>query len=256
MGSYRKGLMLSLGLVTTQVDLHSVAEPKRSPLHRYCAEHHARLEQQYICKAEGEVVSDYVQGAEGPSTIRLVEKDDKPEFLKDEKLELTPVPVKDLEAHTFPQGGMYYCQPSSAATSEAWSLFKQVLDKHKTAFIAQGSLRNGERKLWRLMVFNDYLVLQELRYPEAARPVPGVQWGSEFSTLPKPSREHSKLMNQLVEQAAKPWGDVNLNDPNKEQWDKWMRGAIEIDRTDTKEETPVVSMMDALRASIDATKAS
>lgn len=246
MGSYRKELLLSLGLVTAQVDLHAVAPSKTSGFHRYCKEHKVRVKNRVWCpegSKDGHEVeyANIVSGMETAESVKLVDPQSKPEFPKDERLQLVPVPVSELTG--FPQGGFYYCAPSSPATVDTWAVFKAVLEKNKVAFVAKGQLRNGDRKLWRLVVFNNYLALQELRYPEDVRSTPE-------QVNVKPSREHLKLFNQLIEQSMSTWEAFGPTDENKARIEQWLTDAEVVEKPQSGD-TPTTGVMD-LQAALQA----
>jgi non-homologous end joining protein Ku len=250
MGSYRKELLLSLGLITAQVDLHSVAPTKKSGFNQYCAEHRTRIKQRRWCPEGDHEAFDVVSGMDAVSHVKFVDPARKPEFPKDDRLQLTPVPADEITA--FAEGGFYYCQPSSVATANTWAALKAVLDKGKVAFVAKGSLRSGERKLWRLDCFNDYLVLRELRYPEDVRGVP------EQVTI-KPSREEMRLFTQVVDSMTVPWDKFDSANENMPLIERWLADAEMIEKAEQPRGTEVRSvfnLIDSLKEQLEQTQAS
>jgi non-homologous end joining protein Ku len=253
MGSYKKGLLLSLGLVKVQVDLHSATADNQSPFKRLCPEHKSLTKNRIWCE-EGDhqvLFQDAISGAPTADGYRLVHKGDKPEFLASPELELTPVPAVELEEHTYPSGGTYYCLPS-APTAEAWAVFRAVLAKRKIAFVAKGQIRNGQQKLWRLMLVNNYLTLQEITYPENVRATPEV-------VNVKPSREHLRLMQSLVDQATVSFTDMDLTNDNAPLIAKWIASGELKAVSDSKVEPVAAQILDlkeALAKSVEAKKKS
>jgi non-homologous end joining protein Ku len=252
MGSYKKGLLLSLGLVKVQVDLHATAVSNRSPFKRLCPEHKATTKNRIWCEEGDHEVpfQDAASGASTPDGYRLVTKSNKPEFLASQELELIPVPVKELDENTYPSGGSYYCQPT-APTAEAWAVFKAVLAKRKVAFVAKGQLRNGQQKLWRLNLVNNYLTLQEIVYPEHVRATPEI-------VTAKPSREHLRLMQTLVDAATVSITDVDMTDDNAPRIAEWVASGELTDIKDgsvAKDVMPqVIDLQEALARSVEAQK--
>lgn len=251
MGSYKKGLLLSLGLVKVQVDLHSTKASNQSPFKRLCPKHEATTKNRIWCE-EGDhevTFADAISGAPVSGGYRIVTKTSKPEFLASEELELTPVPVTELEAATYPSGGTYYCQPS-APTTEAWAVFRAVLAKRKVAFVAKGQIRSGQQKLWRLNLINDYLVLQELAYPENVRATPEV-------VDTKVSREHLKLMQSLVDAATVGFDKLDTADANAPRIAEWIASGELKTVADTSIDDAAAQVLDlkeALAQSVEAAK--
>ena len=218
MGSYRKGFRLTLGsIVQTEVDLHSVLPTRKSGLRMLCPEHHIPLKQGYTCfnDTEGHKVDQPVKGAQVAEGWRIVNPDEKPSVERVDALELIPVPVKELEGHTVHGDGFYYCQPSSAISLEAWAVLHRILTKGKVALVARGALRKDSQKIWRLGVFRDYLVLQEIVFPDEVRATP------ERVDV-KITRPMQQLVDQFVEQLQVGWEDFDSTDTSKEEVQKWI----------------------------------
>jgi non-homologous end joining protein Ku len=259
MGSFRKGLLLSLGLVKAQVDLHATSPDPKSRFHRLCPDHEARIKQKYVCEDEKHVHDDgspvflnwgeWVSGIDTPDGTRVVDPENKPEFEKDAELNLTPVPVKELAGATYTKGGSYYLQPTPA-TAVMWQALRAILRKGKVAFVAKGQLKSGDQKLWQISLVNDYLAIQQLVFPEHVRSVPEV-------VTAKPSREEQSLMNQLVEQQITSLDKLDLIDENVKLVEKYIESGKVIKATTGGTVTPItpaVDFKDALAASIKATK--
>ncbi len=259
MGSYRKGLTLSLGsIVQTQVDLQAIIPAKRSGLRLLCPEHHIPLKQQYRCynDEEGHVVTEAVKGAQVPEGWKIVQEGDRPQHLATKGLELIPVPAKDLDSQTVLGSGFYYCQPSSTIGLESWAVFQRILSKGKVALIARGALRQGAEKIWRLTVFRDYLALQELVFPEEIRSTPE-------QVDVKVSRPVQQLVDQFVDQLLVDWDKFDSKDHNKEEIQKWL-DAGELVEVDTNlpvagdlqtQVAKVIDLQAALKEAVDKAKA-
>lgn len=264
MGSYRKGLTLSLGLVTVQVDLYSTKAAARSNFNRICPTHMTRVSQKIVCTAGDEEhtlsQAECLSGMPNGNTMKVVTPDSKPTFPKDTGFALTPVTVKELDQATYMGSSVYYCQPSGLDHTAAWSAVRAILDKGKIAFVAKGSIREGKQKLWRLMSFNGYLVLTEMVYPGEIRDLPGAGYpGAQGLPVPgKPSREHLKMMEQLVLLHLTPWADFDSTDANEPRLEAWLEAGDTVQvvkPTQEDNDGTVIPLAEALARSVEAAKA-
>lgn len=248
MGSYRKGLLLTLGPLRVAVDLNTVAPARRTGLKRLCPDHKVPLHQQYECP-EGHVPEGYVTGkAQAEGGWKIVQPEEKPSVEAAQVLELTPVPAKELADHTFQGGSFYYAQPNSVGEQLNWELFRRSLKDGKTAFVARGAMRRGGEKLWRLDLFRGYLVLREIVFPENIKPAPDV---AEV----KVDKETAALVKQLIAAKLTEWDKFDSEDTLSKRVEEWIGAGADVEGT--KESTPspkqaVSSLQDALRAAVGA----
>lgn len=226
MGSYRKGLLLSLGsIIQVQVDLQTVVPSQRSGLKRLCPDHHQPVKQSYACP-EGHPITEWVSGQETTEGWKIVKPDERPNFDANDALELIPVPAHELDEHTFAGSAIYYCQPTSSVTHEAWGVLHKILTKGKVALITKGALRKGAQKLWRVDVFRDYLVLREVVFPENIKAVP-----EQVETkIPKATMD---LVNQFIDKLMVSWDKFDASDETRKRIDQWI-AAGETVEADTK----------------------
>lgn len=92
------------------------------------------------------------------------------------------------------------------------------------ALIAKAALRKGNRKLWRLEVFRDYLILRELTFPEEIRGTPE----RIDATVP---RDMMKLVKQFTEQMMTPWDKVDVTDESKPLVEQWIDSGELVEMT-------------------------
>lgn len=165
--------MLSLGPISAPVDLINVL-PKTSSLNRICPEHSLKIQQRNICpEGHGVDWNTWLLGQkQDDGSYKVVTPDSKPEFEADVALSFVPVPRDQLESTTIDGSGIYYCKPSSEAFAQAWATLRQVLSDPKVALVTKAALRRGQRHLYRLTIFNDYLVLREVVFPEKVAEAP------------------------------------------------------------------------------------
>lgn len=244
MGSYRKGLLLTLGPLRAAVDLDAVAPAQRSTLKRLCPEHHLQLHQRYECDEGPHLVSAYVTGQPQPEGgWKIVEPDSKPKVEAAKVLELTPVPAQELESNTFEGESVYYCKPSSVGDQLNWELFRRSLTT-KVAFVARGAMRSGSsEKLWRLETFRDYLVLREIVFPETIRPTPEI-------VEMKIDRETGTLVRSFIDSKLTEWDEFDSANVLQQRIDEWIGQGTDVETAESETPTPaeaVNSLKDALR---------
>ena len=263
MGSYRKGLTLSLGLANIQVDLYSAKDSRRTSFNQLCPTHKTRLKQRLYCEADEDHEvkrHECLSGLPNGSTMKVVTPSSKPTFPKDEGFTLTPVPVAQLESATYPSQSVYYLQPTKQEFAEGWSALRAILQEGEVAFVTQGAIREGRQKLWRVDVFNDYLVLIEMLYPAEVRARPGDGFpGASATGVPgEPDPANLELMRQLVNLQVKDWAEFDSDDANETRITEWLEGAeiVEIPQETQEAGGQVMTLQEALRQSVEQAKAS
>ncbi len=248
--SYRKNLLLSLGPIQVAVNLLPVLPTVKSDTHRYCPDHHIRLNQQYVCLNLDEkdphnvIYGEWVLGADTADGFKLVDQDTKPKVDRTDALTLTPVPAKEIEANTIEGPAIYYCQPSSAVGHQAWAIIHKVVKTGKTALITKGALRSGREKLWRITTFRGYIVLREIVFPDNITDTPeNVDFKVDAAT--------AKLVSEFVDNLTTSWEDVDTTDDMEDRVTAWLESGESIERPEgeTKEVTTGQSGED-LKASI------
>ena len=241
------------------VNLLTVLPTTKSDTHRYCPEHHVRLNQTYVClnleenegKAHGVEWGQWVLGADTSDGFKLVTEDTKPKVDKTDTLTLTPVPAKEIEANTIEGPAIYYCQPSSAAGHQAWAIMHKVIKTGKTTLIAKGALRAGREKLWKVTTFREYLVLREVVFPDRITDTPeSVDFKVDAAT--------NKLVNEFVDNLMTSWEDVDTTDNLEALLDQWLESGELIERPEGEAKEVVTGQAgEDLKASIEkAIKAS
>ena len=249
MASYRKNLTLSLGPISTSVDLETVAPKVKTGLNRICPEHSVKLSQKYQCPGTGTADEHTVTwgswnvGREGADGFVVVDVDKKPSVEGVGGLSLTPVPKKGLEASTLEGEGMYYAVPSTEHAQATWAIFRKLV-AGKTTLVARGALRKGVEKLWKITTFDDYLVLREVIFPENLKPSPE-------AVGTKVDKETYDLVNQFVENLSTDWDDFDSSDTMAARMEEWMSNGTTVEAGDVAVEgPPAMDLNAALREAL------
>lgn len=249
MGSYRSKLMFSLGPISVPVDLNTVIPSDNSGLKRICPDHHQPLNMVNVCRAnDGEHQiswGEWLMGAETADGFRVVRPEDRPSHAADPSLHFVPVPADDLEGSTVQGRGLYYANPSVQSAEEGWAALAEIVGNRKVALVCKAALRQGDRKLWRLNMFNGYLVLQEIEFPEHIRPIP-----AEVSA--KVDGPTKKLLKQFVEQMMVAWEKFDHSDDSRQAFEQWIAAGEAIDDPNPKAPTAQTGVPDIQAALIAA----
>lgn len=255
MNSYRKGMMLSLGVISASVDLYAVVPTDKARSTRMlCPTHHEPLKQQYICE-QGENLhpvarDEAVRGIETVNGWIIAPDEEKPSAETSKQLELTPVATAVLSERTFEGPAIYYLTPSSAVSMQAWEVLVGILKKGKISLVTKNALGQSAReKLWKLDLFCGYLVMRELVYPEAIRPVPDI-------LHVKVDKKITVLVEQFVENLLTDWDSLDSSDSNARRFDEWMAaGKTVITQPTTQTESSPVPLLEALQEAVIEKKA-
>ncbi len=250
MSAYRSGFQLNLGLMTVPVNLYAVIpSKKRSSTHTLCAEHKVRIKQVYQCPEDEALSPDTVKAVEvskGNYVIPEVQEVD--EIPAEDGIQIVAVPTNMVEQTTITTDKLYYLEPHRTA-QKAWEILFRLAKDSKRTLIGQTTLRAGTRKMYRLAVFNDYLVMQALEFPEHIRDAPE----RDSVTVEKALMDQAKQVLNAIEI---PWEDLDTTDEG-------LRRFLETSGTGEQVATRVVEdkqgdpmdLMEALKQSVEATKA-
>lgn len=249
MQSVRSGFVLNFGLVTIPVDMYSVIPSKKSGARILCKEHQVPIQQAIWCPTEDKRINreDTVKGVETTKgKFALIEAPE--EVPADDGIELVAVPTEDLEQATVTGSTMYYLAPTPLSL-QAWEVLYRIAADKKRTMIGQTAIRKNSRKIYRVTRFNDFLVLQEVVFPEHIRTAPEV----EHPTVPK---DMMAMAKDVLEAKSISWESFDAEDEGLKRFRERLEGAVPV----TPEGQPahagenVVDLMDALKASVAATK--
>lgn len=251
MGAFRKGLTISLGLITAQVDLHSVVPTatRSTGMTRLCPTHHQKLQQTQRCPdGDGHIVDNYVLGLDTPEGWRIPDPTDKPEVETASALTLMPVPAEQL-AESFYGDSMYYMAPTMA-TLQAWQALYDLIAKGKIALVTRGSLRKGaNERIWRITIYRECLVLRELEWPETINNPPDIPRVKLDRAIPK-------LLNDYVAGVLGDWSEFDTTNTLRARVEQWASGGELVAKPDNPSDrtnasnVPTVDLLSALQEAV------
>lgn len=251
MQSVRSGFQLNLGLMSVPVNLYSVIPSDTGrKMRNLCATHKVPIKQAYLCPEDQELNPPIVKGFEvRKNQFSILDDADVAsiEFLADDGMDLVAVPTESLDNHTVPGSTLYYAQPHQTAV-KAWEIIFRLTQDRKRTLVGQTALRANSRKLYRLTVFNDYLVLQEVRFPEQVREAPE----RPTVTIEKRLMDQAKSVLDAIEVD---WSKYDANDEMLAKFRSLVEQGETVVTATSEGDTPnVTDLMEALQASVAATK--
>ena len=254
--AYRKDIALTIGPITTLVNLHSVVPSSSgSKTKRVCPDHKIPLNQKMMCPKDKEIFEwgewlDAVETAEGWRAVSQAERPTMDQASK--SLDLVPVPVKEIENNSFEGESTYWLEPSNEVSLTTWSILVQQLKTGTIVFVTRGGFSKGGReKLWKLELFRGYPILRELRFPDTIRDAPEAE-------PVKVDKETKELVNNFIESRMSEWDDIDTTDNLQAQFEKWVQAGELISVAESTSSEPKQTHEDMLanlkRAVEEATK--
>jgi DNA end-binding protein Ku len=246
---------VSFGLVTIPVDIYPAIEPRADiHFHWVHAKCGTRLQQQYTCPKDDEVVSrkDMIKGYEiskgkyvtfTPQELKALEQE------ATQTIEVTEfLPIEKVDPIYFERP--YHLGPGKGG-QHAFALFGQVLAQSERAALGRYAAR-GKQYLVLLRPFDDALVMHQLHYAdEIRRPVASFEG--------KVNEAERKLARQLVDQiTAERFRPEQYEDEVRSrvlaQIKKKARGGEIEAPVEKPAKGKVIDLMEALKASLGATE--
>lgn len=203
--AYKKNLWLKVGDFAVVVDLHSAVPSTRpTELKTLCPEHMSSVKRKYVCANDEHPVEKFIKARRVSGGFKVVNESGKPSYGAEDALEFVVMDESELDEFTFPSGSVYFCKPTPQTVAN-WEALKRVANKK--ALVTKGNFRRGNtRKLWRLRTFKNYLILQELIFPERVRAVP-----EEVTDVTVRKQTTTSLQKELeshiVDSTKFPWQD-------------------------------------------------
>ena len=247
---------ISFGLVSIPIRVYTATEEKTLKFNQLHESDHGRIKYKRVCSKDGEEVpyDEIVKGFE-------YEKD-RYVILTDEELDAVPVEstrtidiaqfVDRAEIDPVYYKKTYYLGPEEAGV-KAYQLLRDALREGDRVGIAKVSFRDKEH-LAAVRLMDDVLVLDTMFWPDEVRE-------AEFPELekkPKVSDKELQMATSLIENLTEPFKPEAYTDEYREALldivEKKVEGE-EIEVVEAPEPTKVVDLMEALKASVEQTKA-
>jgi DNA end-binding protein Ku len=246
---------ISFGLVTVPVKLYPATEEKSLKFNQLHDKDHGRIRYQRTCAVCGEEVpfEHIVKGYEYEKGRYIV--------LEDEDFDAVPVEssrtvdivqfveLEDIDPVYFMKS--YYLIPDETGI-KAYTLLRQAMEEDGRVGIAKFSLRDKEH-LAALRFKDKVLVLETMFWPDEIRAADFEELDKEVTIRP----QEIQMARSLIENLTEEFKPEEFRDEYREALldvvEKKVAGE-EIEVVEAPEPAKVVDLMEALKASVEATK--
>jgi DNA end-binding protein Ku len=247
---------ISFGLVSIPVKVFPATEEKSVRFNQLHATDHGRIKYQRVCSKDGEEVpyQEIIRGYEYEKDRYVV--------LEEEELDSIPVEssrtididrfveISEIDPIYFQK--TYYLIPDEAGV-KAYALLREALTEGDKVGIAKVSFREKEH-LATIRVSDNVVVLETMYWPDEIRKAAFEELDKDVKVRP----QEVQMARSLIENLTDEWDPDQYGDEYRqallELIEKKVAGE-EIEYVAPPEEAPkVVDLMEALRASVEATK--
>ena len=247
---------ITFGLVSIPVGLYSAVEEKSLRFNMLHAKDNGRLRQKRVCSECGEEVpwEDIVKGYEYEKGHYVVFSEEELDRLPSDSIKAVDivafVPMDEIDPIYFNRS--YYLAPESTGI-KAYKLLERALEESGKIGVAKVTLRDKER-IATLRMRDGVFVLETMYWPDEIRE-------PEFDELGKDveiRKQELDMANSLIENLSASWDPSQFEDTYRLRLEEAVQAKIEGEEvavSTTEEVVPVVDLMEALRASVEATKA-
>jgi non-homologous end joining protein Ku len=241
---------LNLGLLSIPVNLYAVIPSNKGKERRtLCAEHKVPIRQAYQCPKDDKLNPETIKAIEVTKGTYVIPEVEEPEEIPaDDGIQFVAVSTRDIEQATITTDKLYYLQPHVTAV-KAWEILYRLASQNRLTLIGQAALKVNSRKIYQLTVFNDYLVLQALEFPEHIREAPD----RASVSIEKRLMDQAKQVLQAIEV---PWDDVDVTDEGLRRFAALTDTGekVHVGPTTIDKQGEPIDLMAALKQSVEATK--
>ena len=249
---------ISFGLVTIPVGLYAATEDRRPKFRQLRKGDHARIKYKRVAESDGEEVpfEDIVKGYEFEKDRYVVFTDDELEAaLKAKGAGMVDVVqfVEAVEIDPIYYRSSYYLGPEKTGV-KAYKILRDALAAKDMVGLARVSIRDREYPAT-IRTEGDVLVMETMYWPDEIRE-------PEFEELQEQSEvrpEELKMAEMIIDNLTSPFDPAQWIDDSREAVEEVARLKMEgeeiVAPAGTAQPARVVDLMEALKASVEATKA-
>jgi DNA end-binding protein Ku len=249
---------ISFGLVTIPVGLFSATEDKRPKFRQLRDGDHSRIRYKRVAESDGEEVpfDDIVKGYEIDKGRYVVFTDEELETaLKSKGSGLVDVVqfVKADEIDPIYYKASYYLAPEQTGV-KAYRILMQALAERDMVGLARVAIREREYPAT-LRTEDGVIVMETMYWPDEIREPAFEQLEEDVEVRP----EEVKMAEMIIDNLTAPFEPDTWVDESREAVEELARRKMEGEEIVTSDTAPqptgVVDLMEALKASVEATKA-
>ncbi len=246
---------ITFGLITIPVGLYTAIEEKDFRFNQLHAKDNGRIRYKRVCTVCGEEVpyDEIVKGYE-------FEKDNYVVFTEEEMAQIPADSIKAIDIVSFVPldeiDPIYFQKPYHLAPEpsgiKAYKLLEKALSEGGKIGLAKITLREKER-LATLRVKDGVFILETMHWPDEIRE-------AEFEELDKNVEIRSQelaMAKSLIENLTDHFQPEEFHDAYRERLEEAVKAKVEgmeVAVAPTKEPTQIMDLMEALKASVEATR--
>ncbi|MCW3037257.1 MAG: Ku protein [Actinobacteria bacterium] len=247
---------ITFGLISIPVRLFTAVEEKSLKFHQLHAADNGRIRYKRVCSVDEEEVpyDEIVKGYEYEKDRYVVFSDEELERLPSDSIRAVDVvsfvPLEEIDPIYFQKS--YYLAPEPTGL-KAYRLLAQALQESGRVAIAKFTLREKER-LATLRLHDGVFVLETMYWPDEIRKPDFEQLEKDVEIRPQELAMAKTLIDNLTDH----FQPDQFTDSYRERLEAAAEAKIagqEVAVAPTAEPTQILDLMEALKASVEATKA-
>jgi DNA end-binding protein Ku len=246
---------ITFGLITIPVGLYTAVEEKDFRFNQLHAKDNGRIRYKRICTVCGEEVpyDEIVKGYEFEKGNYVVFTEEEMEQIPAESIKaidvVSFVPLDEIDPIYFQKA--YYVAPEPSGV-KAYKLLERALGDSRKVGVAKITLREKEH-LATLRVKDGVFILETMHWPDEIRK-------PEFEELdkdPEIRQQELAMAKSLIENLSDSFNPEEFVDNYRQRLEEAVQAKVEgmqVTITPAKEPTQILDLMEALKASVEATK--
>ncbi|MGH2705384.1 MAG: Ku protein [Actinomycetota bacterium] len=247
---------ITFGLITIPVRLYTAVEEKSLRFHQLHAEDNGRIRYKRVCSIDGAEISfdGIVKGYEYERDRYVVFTEDELDQIPADSIRaidiVSFVPLSEIDPIYFQRS--YYVAPEPSGI-KAYRLLEKALSESEQVGVAKVTLREKEH-LATLRARDGVFILETMHWPDEIRE-------PEFEELSKDveiRKQELSMAKSLIENLSDHFEPTAFVDSYRERLEEAVKAKIEGEEVavaPVKEPTQVLDLMEALKASVEATRA-
>jgi len=247
---------INFGLVTIPVGMYTATDNKSPKFKQLRATDHSPIRYKRVAEADGEEVvwEDIVKGYEFEKDRYVVFTDEELESANPDGNKLVDVIqfVDESEIDPMMYQKSYYLVPEKTGI-KAYRILQEALKEKGRVGIAKVSIRE-KQQLATIRVTDDVIVMETMFWPDEIRDAEFEELEADVEIRP----EEVEMAETLIDNLTRPFEEEKFQDTTRENVEelaaKKVAGEEIVIAAESPEPTKVVDLLDALKASVEATK--
>jgi DNA end-binding protein Ku len=247
---------INFGLVTIPVGMYTATDNKTPKFKQLRATDHSPIRYKRVAEADGEEVAwdDIVKGYEFEKDRYVVFTDEELEAASPDGNKLVDVIqfVDEAEIDAMMYQKSYYLVPEKTGV-KAYRILLEALEAKERIGIATVSIRE-KQQLATIRAADGVIVMETMFWPDEIRDAEFEELEADVEIRP----EEVEMAGSLIDNLTRPFEEEKFQDRTRERIEelaaKKVAGEEIVVSAESPEPTKVVDLLDALKASVEASK--